>query len=216
MSAEAAAVPPGREAAEAAETSERAGRIGLWVFLASEIMLFAVLFTVYTVNRLRHPAVWLEASTRLDIALGTINTAILLVSSYTMALAVEAAAERARRVRLLLVLTAILGSAFLGIKMYEWTQEAAKSLVPGAGFVWPGADPGGASLFFASYFVMTGLHAIHLTVGVALILVLAWMARPGPGDWTPRAVALGGLYWHLVDVIWIFLFPLLYLPGAGR
>ncbi len=206
--------------------------LGICVFLASEVLFFGGLFTAYTVSRYRMPEGFSLGSNQLSTALGGINTAVLLGSSFTMALAVYAA-QSARRHMLLACLgaTLLLGSAFIGIKMYEWHHEYVERLVPGEGFLTK-ADGSpqpirdkqghevtaraqqarGIQLFFVFYFIITGLHALHMLVGLGVLavqLVLASRSNFGVADYTPVEVA--GLYWHFVDIVWIFVFPLLYL-----
>jgi len=187
----------------------------MWVFLATEVMFFGGLFTAYTIYRSTHATAFAAASHHLDILLGTLNTGVLLTSSLTMALAVHAAqvGERRRTVAFL-VATIILGIAFLGIKGLEYHQKFVDHLVPGASFSFPGTNGREAEMFFYLYFVMTGLHALHMIAGVIVVGVIAGMA--GRGKFTPEyytPLEMTGLYWHFVDIVWIFLFPLLYLIG---
>jgi cytochrome c oxidase subunit 3 len=192
-----------------------ASSLGMWLFLAQEVMFFGGLFTVYTVYRTLFPAAFVGASHHLDITLGAINTGILLTSSLTMALSVHAA-QVSRRTMLVicLILTIVLGCAFLGIKAYEYWHKFHEHLVPGPNFSWPGAEADTAEMFFSLYFALTGLHALHMVVGLGIMAWLLWMAwsrRIGPAYHAP--VEIAGLYWHFVDIVWIFLFPLLYLIG---
>jgi cytochrome c oxidase subunit 3 len=198
-----------------AEQQHDASSLGMWLFLVNEVMFFGGLFTVYVVYRTAFPAAFAAASHHLDVTLGAINTAILLTSSLTMALSVHAA-QTSRRPMLVvcLLLTIALGSAFLGIKAYEYWHKWHEHLIPGPGFVFHGPDPMNAQLFFSLYFAMTGLHALHMVIGVALLAVLVWRGAQGMFShnyYTP--VEMSGLYWHFVDLVWIFLFPLLYLLG---
>jgi cytochrome c oxidase subunit III len=199
------------DAAQQHETS----MLGMWVFLATEIMFFGGLFTGYTVYRVLHPAAFEAASRHLDIVLGTCNTGVLLTSSLTMALAVRSAqlGERWRTV-VFLVVTMLLGVGFLGIKGSEYYQKYVDHLVPGPSFSFPGPQSREAEMFFYLYFVLTGLHAIHMIAGVGVLTVMTILAGRGrftAAYYTPLEVA--GLYWHFVDIVWIFLFPLLYLVG---
>jgi cytochrome c oxidase subunit 3 len=188
-----------------------AGRFGMWVFLASEILFFGGLFVAYLYGRTHWPAGFALASRHTDVTLGTLNTAILLTSSAVVALAV-ACDEHARQRRWtarLLALTALLGAAFLAIKGVEWHAEIGEHLFPGPGFAL--TDTPGAQEFFALYFVMTGLHAVHMIVGVAMLAIFA-RARSRGRDWADAThVEVAALYWHFVDLVWIFLYPLLYL-----
>ena len=186
---------------------------GMWVFLSSELLFFGPLLFGYLVLRMHHPEATGMASRHTDMLLGTVNTAVLLTSSFCMALAGHAAQQgndmrdRRRTVRLL-ALTALLGVVFLAIKGYEWHREFAEHLFPGAGFhPSDGRDAGtvyAMELFFLLYFAATGLHALHLFIGVSACV---WLMRAPRSE----AVELVGLYWHFVDVVWIFLYPLLYL-----
>ena len=191
-----------------------ASTLGMWVFLLTEIMFFGGLFMMYTVYRAVYPNVFGLASSTLNEIIGAANTAVLLCSSFTMVLAVRGAQLGKRRtVMLFLVLTIILGLVFLGIKGFEWNQKFQEHHVPGPGFHLEGtALQGQAQLFFSLYFAMTGLHALHMVIGCGLMLYLLWKTYQGtysPDYYTP--IDMGGLYWHFVDIIWIFLFPLLYL-----
>ncbi len=192
-----------------------AAQLGMWIFLATEVLFFGGLFLAYTVHRYLSPDAFAAASRHTEIILGGANTAILLLSSTLMALAVRAAQLGRRRQLLWLLLgTALLGLVFLGVKGVEYHKDFTEHLVPGAHFVWNEARPQAAEIFFWLYFAMTGLHAIHVTVGIAVMLVLAVLAQRRHfenGNYMPVEVA--GLYWHFVDIVWVFLFPLLYLAG---
>jgi cytochrome c oxidase subunit 3 len=190
-----------------------ASTLGMWIFLATEVMFFGGLFAGYVVYRAAYPESWAEGSRHLDITLGAVNTVVLIGSSLTMALAVRAAqvGHRAAQV-VFLVLTLVLGSVFLGIKGVEYFHKFEEHLVPGATFQWHGANPRGVQLFYSFYFAMTGMHALHMVVGVGILItmiVMAWRNRFTPAYYTPMEVS--GLYWHFVDIVWIYLFPLLYL-----
>jgi cytochrome c oxidase subunit 3 len=202
--------------ADAAQ-QETAATLGMWVFLGTEVLFFGVLFVGYTLSRVQHPEAFVLAGQRTDVLLGSVNTAVLLTSGLTMVLAVRAGAAGWRRAcATWLVLTAILGIAFLGIKGYEWRQDYLEGLVPGPRFDYSGADAAGVALFFFLYFVMTGLHALHLLIGilvVAAVAVLAARGRYSGAYHTP--VVLTGLYWHFIDVVWIFLYPLFYLVARS-
>ena len=197
------------------EQQQEVASLGMWVFLVTEVMFFGGLFTGYAVYRAAYPAAFAEGSQHLDILLGGINTAVLIASSLTMALAVHSAqlGERSALVRFLL-LTILLGLVFLGIKGLEYAHKFEEHLVPGSQFVAEGPHAPQMQLFFGFYFSMTGMHALHMVIGIGILAVLTWQAWRGhfsPGYWTP--VELAGLYWHFVDIVWIFLFPLLYLLG---
>jgi len=190
-----------------------AATLGMWAFLATEVLFFGGLFTAYAVYRSSYPGAFAEASRHLDVTLGTINTGVLIGSSLTMALAVWAAQTGRRRDQVLyLVLTILLGSVFLGIKVVEYGHKFHEHLVPGPHF--SGSEPAHAQIFFSLYFVMTGMHALHMVIGIVLLAILA--VRAGRGRFSPvyySPVEVTGLYWHFVDIVWIFLFPMLYLIG---
>lgn len=184
---------------------------GMWVFLASEILFFGGLLVAYGYGRLHWPTGFGTASRHTDVVLGTLNTAVLLTSSALVAFAV-ACGERPKqrhRVWWLLALSAALGVAFIVIKGMEYRKEWHEHLFPGPGFEL--ADTHGAELFFMLYFFMTALHALHLFIGVCVLGVFAWGTAKAR-DWAPpRRIEVAALYWHFVDIVWIFLYPLLYL-----
>ena len=221
---------------------KEAAVLGMWVFLLTEILFFGGLFVAYMVYRIWYFEAFAEASRRLSLFWGGLNTAVLIGSSLTMALAVRAAQTNNRKWTVnWLVLTMILGCVFLGVKVIEYRDKFANYEVPGATYNWqyheqhqaaasaeaPAAAEGGehrqlhmtpdqlqrtTQIYFSLYFTMTGLHALHMIVGVGLMAVITFMAWKGKFDaeyYTP--VEMSGLYWHFVDIVWIFLFPLLYL-----
>lgn len=192
----------------------------MWVFLVTEIMFFGGLFMAYLLYRYKYPGGFVAGSNHLDVTLGGINTVVLICSSLTMALAVYFAQTGGRRKQIVyLVLTMILGAAFLVIKGFEYAEKFRDHLFPNTGFRWETALPHGTTtqqvqMFYWIYFAMTGLHALHMIIGLGLMAVLVYQARRG--RFTPEyhaPVELTGLYWHFVDIVWIFLFPLLYLLG---
>ena len=191
-----------------------AAEFGIWIFLASELVFFGGLFTCYSVYRLLYPQGFLAAGAETNLIIGTANTAILLTSSATMAVAVWAGREGLRRHVLWgLCLTAMLGVGFMVLKAVEYAEDIRKGLVPGAGFA---MSERGAEIFFSFYWIMTAIHAVHLTIGVGAVSLAAWRLWRGALDWRGTAfLHVLGLYWHLIDLIWIFLFPLLYLLGRG-
>ena len=198
------------------EQQAEASTLGMWVFLVTEIMFFGGLFMAYLVYRTQMPDAFREASHHLDITLGATNTVILIVSSLTMALAVRSAqtGQPAKTQVGWLVATMVFGAAFLGIKAIEYTEKFRDHIVPGPFFEWHGTYPRGAEMFYSLYFAMTGLHALHMVVGLGIMTVmasLAWRGRFDDTYYTP--IEVSGLYWHFVDIVWIFLFPLLYLIG---
>ena len=205
-----------REQFETPGQQKEASTLGMWVFLVTEIMFFGGLFLAYMVYRRLFPEVFSAASNTLNIVIGAVNTAVLLCSSFTMVLAVRSSQIGSRKALIVfLILTMLLGGVFLGVKAYEWNEKFQEHHVPGPSFHLEGtAMQGQAQLFFSLYFAMTGLHALHMIIGEGLMLFLLFQAYAGkytPKYYTP--VDIGGLYWHFVDVIWIFLFPLLYLIG---
>ena len=194
-----------------------ASTLGMWVFLVTEIMFFGGLFMAYLLYRWANPTAFQEASAHLNKFWGAVNTIVLIVSSLTMAMAVRAAQTSAKPKTQVfwLVSTMIFGAAFLGVKVVEYTDKFTHNLVPGPHFEWTGQYPAGAEIFYSLYFCMTGLHAVHMIIGLGMMSVIAIMAWRGKFDadyYTP--VEVSGLYWHFVDIVWIFLFPLLYLIGA--
>jgi cytochrome c oxidase subunit 3 len=197
------------------EQQRSAAQLGMWIFIATEVLFFGGLFLSYTVYRFTYGQVFVETSRKLDVVLGGSNTAVLLISSVVMAFAVRAAKlDQRRMLTWLLIGTALLGCVFMSIKGIEYYNDYLDHLVPGRRFEWHGADPGNAELFFWIYFAMTGLHAIHVTVGIGIMLVLALLARLGKfSRGNHNTVEIAGLYWHFVDIVWVFLFPLLYLVG---
>ena len=196
---------------------KNASTLGMWIFLITEIMFFGGMFAVYTIYRSWYPDVYAIASSSLNEIIGALNTGVLLLSSFTMVMAVRAGQlGQQKAIVLFLILTLLFGGIFLGVKAYEWNQKFEEHHIPGqAAFHLDGvlpADQGHAQLFFSIYFAMTGLHALHMVIGVGILLTLIVLARKGrfsASYYTPVDVA--GLYWHFVDIIWIFLFPLLYL-----
>ncbi len=193
-----------------------ASTLGMWVFLVTEIMFFGGLFMAYIVYRHQSPEGFAEASNHLDVIWGAANTVVLIVSSLTMAMAVRAAQTSAKPKTQVgwLVATMILGAAFLGVKAIEYTDKFTHHLVPGPHFQWTGQYPKPAEQFYSLYFCMTGLHALHMVIGLGImtvITIMAWRRQFDEHYFTP--VEVTGLYWHFVDIVWIFLFPLLYLIG---
>jgi cytochrome c oxidase subunit III len=241
------------------EQQKEAATIGMWAFLATEIMLFGGIFMAYIVFRWGYPEIWATAATHLNTPLATLNTVVLLVSSLTVALAVSAVEEgKNRQAVVLLLVTIVLGFGFLGIKFTEYGEKFAhcagfkdpiawvtggaalgenECLVPGQGFIYPShgeteavaataatgeahgeahAAPAGLKsphqIFYFLYFCATGLHAIHMVIGITMMAIITFLTARGkfsPAYSTP--VEMGGLYWHLIDIIWVFLFPLFYL-----
>jgi cytochrome c oxidase subunit III len=186
---------------------------GMWIFLATEILFFGAMFLGYTVYRVAYPAAFAAASRHTLLAFGGTNTAVLLISSATMAFAVRAAREKRRiALALRLFVTAALGALFLGIKGFEYAREISEHLLPGASFHFEQPYTNHAEMFFYLYFLMTGVHALHVTIGVILIAIFGFRAwRTDAFMRNDTAIDLLGLYWHFVDIVWVFLFPLIYL-----
>jgi len=203
-----------REQFDTVEQQKDASTLGMWIFLITEIMFFGGMFLAYTIYRSSYPGIFAITSSSLNVYIGAANTVVLLCSSFTMVMAVRSAQlGRQKAIIFNLILTLILGFIFLGVKAYEWNEKFVEHHVPGPGFHFVGiAQQGPAQLFFSLYFAMTGLHALHMVVGVGILTWLIIKTRQGTFTaeyMTPVDVA--GLYWHFVDIIWIFLFPLLYL-----
>jgi cytochrome c oxidase subunit III len=190
-----------------------ASKIGMWLFLATEVLLFGGLFVGFALQQSAHPAAFLEAHHHLDKALGALNTVVLLFSSFTMVMAVHSAATNKQKalIRYLLI-TLVCAGIFLVVKGFEYHHKWEEGLLPGKFYSHKGDTVPNQFIFFSFYFMMTGLHGIHVIGGMIAITWTLLKARKGVFDstyYTP--VDLVGLYWHLVDLIWIYLFPLLYL-----
>ncbi|HXC71932.1 MAG TPA: cytochrome c oxidase subunit 3 [Pyrinomonadaceae bacterium] len=227
------------------EQQREAGTLGMWVFLVTEIMFFGGMFLAYTLYRNQYPAAFASGSNHLDITLGTVNTAVLIVSSFTMALAVYFTQVGKLRPQVLcLGLTLVLGLTFLGIKAVEYHDKYEDHLIPGRLIPWNPFNPGvqeegqpvdhhklhllsgktvkhpvdatvkNVEMFYWIYFAMTGMHAVHMIIGAGLLMYLLIFSLRGRFDPEYHSpVEVIGLYWHFVDIVWIFLFPLLYLLG---
>jgi cytochrome c oxidase subunit III len=209
------------------EQQKNAAGLGMWLFLAQEVMFFGGMFCAYLVYRYKYAADFAAASKTLNILPGAINTVVLICSSLTVVLAVRAAQLGKRKALVAwLLLTIFLGTAFLGIKAYEYADKFKEHHVPGASYHFEGdlldhpgvpASQAHTQMYFSIYFAMTGMHALHMIIGVGIFAYLAWMAYKGkytPEYYTP--VENSGLYWHFVDIVWIYLFPLLYLIDRHR
>jgi len=204
-----------REQFATADQQRETATVGMWVFLVTEVMFFGGLFMTHIVYRLLHTAAFDRGSADMSIVLGSTNTAVLISSSFTMALAVHAAQEgKWRRLAGFLFATMLIGSVFLGIKFAEYYQHYREHQVPGFWFETSDPDPGGLQMFFVYYFAMTGLHALHMIIGIGVLAVLLF--RSGLERFTSayhNPVVIAGLYWHFVDIVWVFLFAIFYLPG---
>jgi cytochrome c oxidase subunit 3 len=195
------------------ERQNEAMRLGMWLFLATEILLFAGLFTGYSVYRYQFPLAFAECSRHLEIGLGTLNTVVLITSSFTVALSIHyARTDRQRAAALCLILTIGFALAFLGIKAVEYAAHFHEHSLPGKYYAFAEVKIPGAAMFFTMYFLMTGLHGLHVVAGMSVLSWLLW--RTLQGRYSSKyytGLEMGGLYWHLVDLVWIFLYPLLYL-----
>ncbi len=200
------------------EQQREAHTLGMWAFLVTEVLFFGGLFGAYVVYRSSYPQAFANASNQLDPILGGINTAVLIGSSFTMVLAVHAAQLRRKwQIFGWLWATVVLGTVFLGVKYVEYHHKWEHHLIPGPNFLFEGQPGGSEQLFFALYFSMTGLHAFHMVIGAGVLIWLSVLALKGRFDEPGRnAVEMAGLYWHFVDLVWIFLFPLLYLLGRHQ
>ncbi len=199
----------------------QSAELGMWLFLVTEVMFFGGLFLAYLIYRSWYPNEFAAGSRSMDLLLGTVNTGLLLTSSLTMALAVHAAESMQRKTLLLmLIATIVLGSGFLGIKAVEYHHKYEHELIPFADleFAYQGEQAKGMATFYNLYFLMTGLHALHMVIGLGVLLTLLVLAYRG-GLLGPRAIVVynTGLYWHFVDLVWVYLFPFFYLiaPRLG-
>jgi cytochrome c oxidase subunit 3 len=200
-----------REPWRSLDRQREAAAFGMWIFLTSEMLFFGGMLLAYSVSRYLQPVGFLAAARETNVWFGTTNTLVLLTSSFTMAIAAQAGDARRRRLAIAcLCITMILGLAFLVIKGFEYREDIEKHLVPGADFA---LQQRGSQLFFALYWAMTGAHAIHLTVGIVLVGRLALVAARRELPVSSPEIQVTALYWHLVDIIWIVLYPLLYLAG---
>jgi cytochrome c oxidase subunit 3 len=219
------------------EQQREASTLGMWVFLVTEIMFFGGMFLAYTLYRSKFPQAFASASNHLDIALGAVNTGVLILSSFTMALAVYGTQVGRRKLQIFcLSVTIVLGLTFLGIKAVEYYDKYVDNLIPGTLIpghpfhpevqtpdtpfdehklqLLPGARVENVEMFYWIYFAMTGMHAVHMIIGVGLLSVLLYFSIKGRYDPEYHSpIEVTGLYWHFVDIVWIYLFPLLYLLG---
>ncbi|NTX00249.1 cytochrome c oxidase subunit 3 family protein [Myxococcus sp. CA051A] len=196
------------------EVQNHAARLGMWLFLATEILLFAGLFVCYGCYRFLFPEAWAAGSRSLDLTMGTVNTIVLITSSLTAALAVHYAKEgKNKMVGVMFALTLVMAVGFLVIKYFEYAHKFHIGTLPGRYYFYEGMQMPGITLYFTVYFCSTALHALHVIIGMtvlAVAMVRAFKKKDfGPNNYT--MVELGSMYWHLVDLVWIFLFPMLYL-----
>jgi len=207
-----------REQFATPEQQRQTASIGMWLFLASEVMMFGALFTAYTVYRISHPQGFQAGSADMDVLLGSINTAILLTSSLMLAFA-EHSAQAGRRgwLAFFLIATMVIGLVFLGIKFTEYYDHYHEHKAPGFWFNDTSPYATSVEMFFVFYFIMTGLHSIHMIIGEIFLGILVF--RTFLGSFSARyhtPVLFGGLYWHFVDIVWIFLYAIFYLPGLHK
>ncbi len=200
---------------DSADTQFDAGKMGLWLFLVTEVLLFGGLFCAFAIFRSWYYPAFVAAHHHLDKVMGGTNTIVLITSSLTMALAVRAAQTNKKKQTVgLLVVTLLCAAAFLVIKYFEYSHKFHDGLLPGKYFTYEHAQFKEEGIFFAVYFMMTGIHGVHVLIGMGLITWI--LLRANKGEFSSRYYAPVegvGLYWHLVDLVWIYLFPLLYLIG---
>lgn len=192
---------------------EHAGRLGMWLFLASELLLFAALFGLYASYRTMYPEDFQAASEHNDVALGTTNTVVLITSSFTVAWSIHAIRRGRRRVAIACLLATVgFGFVFLALKSVEYAHHITEGILPGAYYSFHELETRGVVLFFTMYYIMTGLHALHVIAGMVFVAYAAFATWRGAITAEHNTLLENaGLYWHLVDLIWIYLWPLLYL-----
>jgi cytochrome c oxidase subunit III len=197
------------------DQQRESAKLGMWVFLATEVMFFGGMITGYIAYRDAYPAAFRAGSVHMLFMAGTLNTAILISASLFVALAVHAAQLGERKTLVwFLSIAMFLGVCFLSIKGYEYYEHWVDHKVPGPSFQWDGPDPRHAEMFFVLYFFLTGFHALHMVIGVSILAFIVYFAARG--RYTPEyhnPVENAALYWHFVDIVWIFLYPMLYLIG---
>jgi cytochrome c oxidase subunit 3 len=188
-------------------------RLGMWLFLATEILLFAGLFCGYAVYRFEFPLAFQESSRHLNLTLGTLNTIVLITSSFTVALGIHyARTDKPKLAGICLIITVLFALAFLGFKAIEYAEHFKEHALPGKYYAFEEVKVPGAAMFYSLYFLMTGLHGVHVLVGMCVLIYITWRCFQGRySSHYYMGIELGGLYWHLVDLVWIFLYPLLYL-----
>ena len=196
-----------------AEQQFDSAKMGMWIFLVTELLFFGGLFAAYIIFRAWYPDLYIQAATQLNWFWGAVNTIVLIGSSLTVAMAIRSAQlNQTKGIVINLLITVVLAFVFMVIKYFEYTHKFHLGIFPGEYYTFEGIDHPKASVFFSIYYMMTGLHGIHVVIGIGLMIWLIIKANKGAFSsayYTP--VEIVGLYWHLVDIIWIFLFPLLYL-----
>lgn len=197
------------------EQQRATATLGMWIFLITEVLLFGALFTAFTVYRISHPQAFDMGSHEMEIVLGSINTGVLICSSFTMALAVHSAETGNQKlIALFLILTIVIGAIFLAIKFTEYYLHYQDHKAPAFWFVEHAAGARDIQMFFVFYFIMTGLHAVHMLIGLGVLSVLLFRTLLGSFNaeyHTP--IEVGGLYWHFIDIVWVFLYAIFYIPG---
>ena len=198
-----------------AEQQRESAKMGMWVFLVTEILLFGGLFVAYGIFRAWYPEMFYNAHKFLDVTLGTLNTVVLITSSLTMALAIRSMqVNKKNETIIFLILTLLFALVFLVVKYFEYHHKIELGQLPGKMYTFKGVEGNNPHIFFGVYFAMTGLHALHVIIGM---IVITWaLGRTFKNNFSDQyytPLEMTGLYWHLVDMIWIFLFPLLYLIG---
>lgn len=197
------------------EQQRDSAKMGMWIFLLTEVLLFGGLFVAYTVYRVWHPEMFYNAHQFLDTNMGALNTVVLITSSLTMALAIRAMQKNDRKAAIVnLVLTLVFALVFLIVKYFEYSHKFHLGQLPGKYYTFTGVEGDNPHIFFGIYFLMTGLHGLHILAGmiaITWVLIKTVGGKLSADYYTP--MELTGLYWHLIDLIWIFLFPLFYLIG---
>ena len=207
-----------REQFATEEQQHETTTFGMWLFLATEVLFFGALFTAFSVYRMHYPHAFTVGSEGMNLLLGATNTAVLITSSLTMAMSIHSIAlGKQGRAAVYLIATIVIGSVFLGIKFLEYYQHYMEQKAPGLNFV--STDPAGRQieLFYVFYFVMTGLHAVHMIIGISILAIL--VMRIFGGSFTAAyhtPIEATGLYWHFVDIVWVFLYAIFYLPGVHK
>jgi cytochrome c oxidase subunit 3 len=198
---------------ESLEKQAHAARLGMWLFLATEVLLFTALFAAYAVYRYLFHDSFAEASRHIETWIGLVNTIVLVTSSFTVAMGLHRATRGdGKGTALFFGVSVLLALVFLGFKAVEYTHHFQEGQLPGRFYTYAEVTGPGASLFFSLYFLITGLHGIHVIIGMTVLAVTAFRAARGAFSVEYHVpVELAGLYWHLVDLIWIFVFPLIYL-----
>jgi cytochrome c oxidase subunit III len=197
------------------DQQHESSKLGMWLFLLTEVLFFGGLFCFYAIYRAWHPDIFHNAHKALDVRMGTLNTLVLITSSVTMALAIRSIQlDRPRQTIWLLSATFILAATFLVVKYFEYAHKFHLGQLPGKFYTYHGIAGTNPQVFFSVYFCLTGLHGIHIFIGMGLIgWLIVKTARGAFSSQYYSYIENVGLYWHLVDTIWIFLFPLLYLVG---